>query len=143
MSNSTRLLARTSLTLYLLILLTLTHIPHLGPIPEVPGGDKTLHFTGYFIAGLLLQWCFSFRWQLAFAVALIALIGLGAVDEITQAFVNRTPSIFDWYADDFKASGGPLAFIQKFGPATAAETIEGGKAKLDFADYDSSLNAAK
>jgi len=99
MSNSTRLLARTSLTLYLLILLTLTHIPHLGPIPEVPGGDKTLHFTGYFIAGLLLQWCFSFRWQLAFAVALIALIGLGAVDEITQAFVNRTPSIFDWYAD--------------------------------------------
>jgi VanZ family protein len=79
--------------------LTLTHIPRPGPIPEVPGGDKTLHFTGYFIAGLLLQRCFSFRWQLAFAVALIALIGLGAVDEATQAFVNRTPSIRDWYAD--------------------------------------------
>mgnify|MGYP003694610917 CR=1 FL=1 len=24
--------------------------------------------------------------------------------------------IFDWYADDFKASGGALAFIQKYGP---------------------------
>jgi len=51
--------------------------------------------------------------------------------------------IFDWYADDFKASGGPLAFIQKFGPPVAADAIAGGKAKLAFADYDWSLNAAK
>jgi len=51
--------------------------------------------------------------------------------------------IFDWYAGDFKASGGTLAFIQKFGPPAAAEAIAGGKAKLAFADYDWSLNAAK
>jgi hypothetical protein len=51
--------------------------------------------------------------------------------------------IFDWYADDFKESGGALAFIQKFGPADAADAIAGGKAKLEFADYDWSLNAAK
>lgn len=51
--------------------------------------------------------------------------------------------IFDWYASDFKAAGGPLAFIQKFGPPAAAEAIAAGKAKLTFADYDWSLNSAK
>ena len=51
--------------------------------------------------------------------------------------------IFDWYASDFKASGGPLAFIQNFGPPAAAEAIAAGKAKLTFADYDWSLNSAK
>jgi hypothetical protein len=51
--------------------------------------------------------------------------------------------IFDWYAPDFKASGGPLAFLQKFGPRDASEAIAAGKAKLSFADYDWSLNAAK
>ena len=51
--------------------------------------------------------------------------------------------IFDWYAGDFKASGGPLGFIQKFGPPAAADAIAGGKAKLVFAEYDWSLNSAK
>jgi len=51
--------------------------------------------------------------------------------------------IFDWYAGDFKASGGALAFIQKFGPPDAADAIAGGKAKLDFAEYDWNLNAAR
>ena len=51
--------------------------------------------------------------------------------------------IFDWYASDFKVSGGSLAFIRKFGPPAAAEAIAAGKAKLIFADYDWSLNSAK
>jgi len=51
--------------------------------------------------------------------------------------------IFDWYAGDFKASGGPLAFIETYGPSVAGEAIAGGKAKLAFADYDWSLNSAK
>jgi hypothetical protein len=51
--------------------------------------------------------------------------------------------IFDWYADDFKASGGPLAFIAKYGPPDAADAIAGGRASLEFAEYDWSLNAAK
>jgi len=53
------------------------------------------------------------------------------------------PKIFDWYADDFKAGGGVLAFIAKYGPPDAAAAIAGGKVKLEFADYDWSLNAAK
>lgn len=51
--------------------------------------------------------------------------------------------IFDWYADDFKATGGPLAFIQKYGPETVAGALAAGKVKLDFAEYDWSLNSAK
>ena len=54
-----------------------------------------------------------------------------------------TTKVFDWYADDFKASGGPLAFIRDFGPQSAVDAIAGGKVKLDFAEYDWSLNAAK
>jgi hypothetical protein len=55
----------------------------------------------------------------------------------------ETVKIFDWYAADFKASGGPLAFIQKYGPPAAVDAIAGGKAKLVFAEYDWSLNSAK
>jgi hypothetical protein len=51
--------------------------------------------------------------------------------------------IFDAYAADFKASGGALAFIAKYGSPAATEAIAEGKAKLAFADYDWSLNAAK
>ncbi len=69
----------------------------------------------------------------------------GAVELVTGGGKNTIVSvkIFDWYASDFKASGGPLAFIQKFGPPSATEAIGSGKTKLTFADYDWSLNSAK
>jgi len=69
----------------------------------------------------------------------------GAVEVITGGGKTTIVSvkIFDWYASDFKASGGPLAFIQKFGPPAAADAIAAGKVKLTFADYDWSLNSAK
>lgn len=69
----------------------------------------------------------------------------GAVEVISGGGKTTIVSvkIFDWYAADFKASGGPLAFIQKFGPPAAAEAIASGKTKLTFADYDWSLNSAK
>jgi hypothetical protein len=51
--------------------------------------------------------------------------------------------IFEWYADDFKATGGPLAFLQKYGPKEAADAIAAGKARLLFHDYDWSLNASE
>lgn len=69
----------------------------------------------------------------------------GAVEARTDGGKTKivTLKIFVWYADDFKATGGVLAFIRKFGPPAAADAIAGGKAKLDFADYDWSLNAAR
>jgi hypothetical protein len=53
------------------------------------------------------------------------------------------PKIFDWYAADFKAAGGPLGFIGTYGPTATADAIAGGKARLTFADYDWDLNSAK
>lgn len=51
--------------------------------------------------------------------------------------------LFDWYALDFKAAGGALAFIAKYGPASATEAVALGKVRLEFAEYDWGLNAAK
>lgn len=50
--------------------------------------------------------------------------------------------LFDWYADDFKASGGVLAFVAKYGPPEAAEAAASGKARLEFQEYDWGLSAA-
>ncbi len=69
----------------------------------------------------------------------------GAVETRTDGGKTKIVAtrIFNWYAEDFKASGGALAFIRKFGPEAAADAIAGGRAKLEFADYDWSLNAAQ
>jgi len=69
----------------------------------------------------------------------------GAVEVSTDGGKTRivASKIFDWYADDFKATGGALAFIAKYGPEAAADAIAGGRAKLEFAEYDWGLNAAK
>jgi hypothetical protein len=69
----------------------------------------------------------------------------GALEVTTEQGKTRivAAKIFDWYADDFKATGGVLAFLAKYGPPAAVDAIGGGKLKLEFADYDWSLNAAK
>lgn len=69
----------------------------------------------------------------------------GTLTVISEGGKTRiiAPRIFDWYADDFKEGGGVLAFIAKYGPPEAATAIAGGKVKLEFAEYNWSLNAAK
>jgi hypothetical protein len=69
----------------------------------------------------------------------------GALQVITEGGKTRivAPRIFDWYADEFKSGGGALAFLAKYGPAEAAAAIQGGKVKLEFAEYDWGLNAAR
>jgi len=69
----------------------------------------------------------------------------GATDVKTEGGKSRIVAsrIFDWYGNDFKATGGPLAFIQKFGPPEAADAAADAKTKLDFSNYDWGLNAAK
>ena len=69
----------------------------------------------------------------------------GALDVIREGGKVRIVAvkIFDYFAADFKASGGPLAFIRKFGPQDAVDAIAGGKVKLEFAEFDWNLNAAK
>jgi Protein of unknown function, DUF547 len=46
--------------------------------------------------------------------------------------------IFDWYKDDFKGEGGPLAFINK-----RRVTAIPSDAKISFQEYDWGLNEAK
>ena len=46
--------------------------------------------------------------------------------------------IFDWYKDDFKAEGGPIAFINKRHSAPIP-----ADAKISYQSYDWSLNEAK
>lgn len=53
----------------------------------------------------------------------------------------RVSAIFKWFADDFAASGGVLAFLRATGPAAVGQRLEnlrpGG---LSYLDYDWSLN---
>jgi hypothetical protein len=69
----------------------------------------------------------------------------------TKAFANKggdavqvsgnkvqLSKIFDWYAADFKASGGAVSFLNKY----RREPLPGG-AKVSFLDYDWSLNEAR
>ena len=46
--------------------------------------------------------------------------------------------IFDWYKDDFKAEGGPLAFINK-----RRAMLIPNDAKISYQDYDWGLNEVK
>lgn len=46
--------------------------------------------------------------------------------------------IFDWYKDDFKGEGGPIAFINK-----RRSTPIPAEAKINYQDYDWGLNEAK
>ena len=46
--------------------------------------------------------------------------------------------IFDWYKDDFKGEGGPIAFINK-----RRSTQIAADAKISYQDYDWGLNEAK
>ena len=74
------------------------------------------------------------------------------MDRAAAAFLNHNPrgievsdsgkkvevsKIFDWYAGDFQAAGGVVAFIDKYRkPPLPVET------KLSYQDYNWSLNAA-
>ncbi len=74
------------------------------------------------------------------------------LDQLATAFVN-TPkgvdyqpakksaalsAIFDWYKDDFKAAGGPLAFINKRRHEPLPNDV-----KITYQSYDWSLNEVK
>lgn len=73
-------------------------------------------------------------------------------ETLAKAFVNsekgvivsadqksaQLSKIFDWYKDDFKAAGGPIAFINKRRTNALPNDV-----KISYQDYDWSLNEAK
>jgi len=65
----------------------------------VPGGDKTIHFAGYFVAALLMQASLSGIFSPRHLVGFCGLVILAAFDETTQDLVGRGPSMGDFLAD--------------------------------------------
>ena len=53
----------------------------------------------------------------------------------------RVSSIFKWYRGDFEGAGGSLeSWLVRYAPAAAGPALRGGGAKIEFLDYDWSLN---
>ena len=80
---------------------TATHVPA-ETFSEVPVGDVVLHFTGYF--GLTYVFLLTLRVHgVGFLHRVLLAAGVlllyGALDEITQPWVNRCASIYDWFAN--------------------------------------------
>ena len=69
----------------------------------------------------------------------------GALQVITEGGKTRivAPRIFDWYADEFKSVAACSRSLRSTAHADAAAAIAGGKVKLEFAEYDWRLNAAR
>jgi len=77
----------------------------------------------------------------------------GQFDRVTAAFLSSpravvasrsgtrvtVSKIFDWYEKDFGDIGGVVAFIRKYAPPAVAAR---GAVKLEFQDYDWTLNEA-
>lgn len=79
----------------------------------------------------------------------------GQLDDAARAFVRdparnrwdpatrtlRLSSIFKWFRGDFEAAAGTLpAFFARWVDGPTAEAIRGGEVRIEFLDYDWSLN---
>ena len=58
--------------------------------------------------------------------------------------VQRTvvlSKVFKWYEEDFiRASGSVLEYVKPYFPAEAQEELKAGKFRIEYSDYDWSLN---
>jgi hypothetical protein len=54
----------------------------------------------------------------------------------------RLSSIFKWFAEDFEAQGGVLAFVERYGPEEARALVreQGARVRIRHLEYDWSLN---
>ncbi len=108
-----RMLLAVALVSYTLVAFLGTHMPiPPGVIPR--GGDKVLHYLGYFVFGALLMGLRAslgeFRWPSVVGRAGF-LACYGAFDEITQKLVGRSADVADWCADVLGACCGLLVIV--------------------------------
>jgi VanZ family protein len=103
--------SRIALIGYWASLFLATHWPR-PPRIVISGGDKMLHFVAY--AGLAVLW----GWAVALTRKprradwlriLLILAVYGAIDELLQGPVGRSPETADWLADLAAAAAGLLA----------------------------------
>ena len=101
----------TAASLFTATVLLLSHLPEeavISPL-QVSGIDKVEHVLVY--GTITLLFILSLRTSSFFldaSLISLAVLALGVVDELTQAFVNRTTSFSDWTAD---AVGVGLAIV--------------------------------
>jgi len=97
------------------IVVLLTHIPQ-DAMPsqlQVIGLDKLAHALAY--GGITLLFILSLRTSphlLSASLLFFGILALGALDELTQPFVNRTASLADWLANIIGVSGVLLFFLR-------------------------------
>ncbi|MCA8988444.1 MAG: VanZ family protein [Planctomycetaceae bacterium] len=106
-------LARGALVVYILCLLTLTHLP-IASVPPMQTSDKLLHLLAYFAQGgfATLVLLTHFPISIFSVITLFMLSALFAgLDEWTQSFVGRYPDWRDWYADLIGLSLGITATL--------------------------------
>jgi VanZ family protein len=93
---------RRALPAYWIFLFCATHFPR-PELPGVPASDKLAHLGAFAALAFLFWRCVeSFHRKLSGRFVWIAFAGLAAyaaVDEYLQRFVNRGPSLDDWFAD--------------------------------------------
>lgn len=98
---------------YVLVLVTLTHLPH-PPVHQFPvRNDKILHFCAYLAFGFLLGMRTITSWRKA-ACFLGLLQAFAAIDEISQRWVRRHSDVMDWLADSCGAACGLLLGIMLY-----------------------------
>ena len=98
-----RLIAWLTLGLYVILGLTMTHIPHV-PSQIMQFGDKHLHFAGYFVYAALTYIAFGLNFPRLRGLSVIIILffaGFAALDELTQPFFGRDCDYYDWRADMF------------------------------------------
>lgn len=102
-------------TLFTATVIFLTHIPEdvTPSVLQIGCLDKLAHIFVYgvitFLFVLSLRTCPN---MFSILILFFAILALGAIDELTQPFVNRTASLTDWLADIAGVSGALLFFLR-------------------------------
>jgi VanZ family protein len=100
--------------MYWLVLFAATHYPRQIPGLDTGHLDKVVHFSAYAVlAFVVAAACTARVGRLGWSALLALVLGLaiyGALDELTQALVNRSCSVYDWLADVAGATVGTLLF---------------------------------
>ncbi len=113
---------------YWALLFTSTHVP-VPDLPDLPEhSDKVVHFCGYAILTLLGAFATSrgavrpIRTLLLWSAIFLL---YGVLDEWLQRFVNRTPSVEDFFADAAGILAGGVAWLiyQRFSPSHARTAL--------------------
>jgi len=107
-------IAAVVLGVYWLALFISTHMPP-GPVltHRVLPLDKVAHFCGYGLLAVLFAWtAIGIRKPSIMSMLILwgVIVLYGAFDELTQAFVRRTPDPMDWLADAMGAMLGLAAY---------------------------------